>query len=128
MVPFTSSLQVCPCIINDFHKTISSISGEVTRERTKAEDKYTGTGLITHLDMPEAQGLNTLRYKYHHTQKKESVHVSHQAPGRDQAENWTARRDYMEQQSTPTYVAALILSFNKSNTLPHFLVVAKQCQ
>lgn len=34
----------------------------------------------------------------------------------------------MEQQSIRTYVAALILSFNKSNTLPPFLAIAKQRQ
>lgn len=55
MVPFMSLLQVCPCIANDFHKAINCISGEVTRQRTKIEDKYTGIALIAHLDMLEAQ-------------------------------------------------------------------------
>lgn len=57
MVPFISSLQVCPRIINDFHKTINSISGEVTKERTKPEYKCTGTALLAHLDAPEVQSV-----------------------------------------------------------------------
>lgn len=89
MAPFMSSLQVCPCIVNDFHKTINSISGEVTRERTKTEDKYTGAGLIAHLDMLEAQRVQHSEVQTSPHSNKESVYVSHQAPGRDHAEKWT---------------------------------------
>lgn len=124
MVPFMSSLQVCSCMVNDFHKTITSISGEVTRERTKTEDKYTGTALIAHLDVPEAQRVQHSEVQISPYSNKGPVHVPHQGPGRDHAENWVSHTDSMEQQSTLTYVA-LLLSFNKANTLPRFLAIAK---
>lgn len=124
MVPFMSSLQVCPCMVNDFHKTITSISGEVTRERTKTEDKYTGTALIAHLDVPEAQRVQHSEVQISPHSNKGPVQVPHQGPGRDHAENWASHTDSMEQQSTLTHVA-LLLSFNKANTLPRFLTIAK---
>lgn len=124
MVPFMSSLQVCSCMVNDFHKTITSISGEVTRERTKTEGKYTGTAIIAHLDVLEAQRVQHSEVQIPPHSNKGPVHVSHQGPGRDHAENWASHTDSMEQQSTLTYVA-LLLSFNKANTLPCFLAIAK---
>lgn len=90
VVPFMSSLQVCPCIVNDFHKTINIISGEVARERTKTEDKYTGTGLIAHLDTLEAQRVQHSEVQACTHSNKESVHVSHQVSGRDHPEKWTS--------------------------------------
>lgn len=124
IVPFMSSLQVCPCIINDFHKTINSISVEVTREN-KNRVQIHWTGLIAHLDVPKAQSVQHSEVEISPHSNKESVHLCHQAPGRGHAENWTSHVDDTEQQSTPTHMAALILSFNKSNTLPRFLAAAK---
>lgn len=73
MVPFMSSLQVCPCIISDFYKTINSISGEVTGEKTKTEDKYTGIGLIAHLDMLESQSAQHSEVQISPNTNRESV-------------------------------------------------------
>lgn len=97
MVPFMSSLQPCPCIVNDFHKTINNISGEVPRERTKTEDKHTGTGLIAHLDALEAQRVQHSEVQTSPHSNKECGHVSQQGPGRNDAEKWTSHTDYMEQ-------------------------------
>lgn len=113
------------CIINYFHKTINSISGEVTRERIKPEYKYTGTGLIACLDVAEVQSVRHSEVQISPQSNKESLHISQQALGEGDAENLTSHIDYMEQQGTPIYMAALILSFNKSNTLPCLLAVAK---
>lgn len=123
-------ITACPCIINDFHKTINSISGEVTRERTKTEYKLT----LELLWMPiwtcqRLKGFNTLRYKYHQTQIR-GLCMNPTKPwvgimlktGHHIQTIWSRRTLPLP------HMAALILSFSKGNTLTHFLTISKQCQ
>lgn len=60
-----------PCIRNDFHKTINSISGEVTGEGAKAGYSLTVELLRKPVWMHwRLRGFSARWYKYHHTQMR----------------------------------------------------------